>query len=368
MACEDPFALFDILDSEEILLPDSTEQPETTQDCTPVQLKPQIISERINRDICSECGSQMRSGTNEAEYTCGNCGLIIDGDNIDESDECGATSGRLRIVGSNSNQFQPDLYRSGNGNTTSNQVNQIYLEFSKYRSQHIENGGRAFNLDACRKAAEKYNIVQQSCVRRSQVKKEIMAGCYYQSCLELGFSPAKADIATFMQLQTKGISKGTNFMRSFVADKKMDADINIDPLRPEITYAFGQLKLENRDYDVLKNAVFELVQICLAEGIGTSSILRSKVAGASFVITQRSKIVSPPIDIFEFCKLVKIRKNTVESFIDEINSFHSYFENTYTKFELDNSEPKQKGAGKTRQSRSGKAGSAAAASSAAGSK
>jgi transcription initiation factor TFIIIB Brf1 subunit/transcription initiation factor TFIIB len=361
MACEDPFALFDILDSEDVLLPELTEQTDSTKDCVgadrgsmshllaPALMRPpQLNSERINRDICSDCGSQMRSGTNESEYTCSNCGLIIEGDNIDDSEESGTTSGRLRIVGMNSNQFQPDLYRSGNGNTTSNQVNQIYMEYSKYRSQHIENGGRAFNLDACRKAAEKYNIIQQSCVRRSQVKKEIMAGCYYQSCLELGFSPAKSDIAAFMQLQTKGISKGTNFLRSFVADKKIEL-MEVDPYTPVINSVFASYYgTENGNSD-LKKAVYEIVQLCLANGIGTASILRSKIAAATFVVTQRSDKQSPPIGIAEFCVMVGIRRNTVEKFLEEMDNFHSYFEEIYIKFKLDATEPKPREVGKARR-------------------
>jgi phosphoglycolate phosphatase-like HAD superfamily hydrolase len=222
------------------------------------------------------------------------------------------------------------------------------MEYSKYRSQHIENGGREFNLDACRKAAEKYNIIQQSCVRRSQVKKEIMAGCYYQSCLELGFSPAKSDIAAFMQLQTKGISKGTNFLRSFVADKKIEL-MEVDPYTPVINSVFASYYgTENGNSD-LKKAVYEIVQLCLANGIGTASILRSKIAAATFVVTQRSDKQSPPIGIAEFCVMVGIRRNTVEKFLEEMDNFHSYFEEIYIKFKLDATEPKPREVGKARR-------------------
>ena len=117
---------------------------------------------------------------------------------------------------------------SSTGNTAATQKKQIYEEYCACRALFIEAGGRALPLDACKLAADFYNEVQRQCVKRSQNKKAIMAACFYHACLEIGFSPSKSEIAAFMQLPNKGIARGANFVRSLVADGKMDVDIDVD--------------------------------------------------------------------------------------------------------------------------------------------
>lgn len=282
---------------------------------------------------CAQCGAQMHYGTNELELTCENCGLVIEEEMTEQDEDKTTSSARLRIVGINSNQLQPDLYRSGGGNTSANQINQLYNEYCAYRTLYIESGGRAFSLDACRRAAEYYNEVQQQCVKRSENKKAIMAACFDQACLELGFSPSKTEIATFMQLPTKGIARGKNFVRSLVADGKMDVNINMDPCKPEITTLFAYIGFEGEEYRSLYDAVYEIVQIAIQNNIGTNSILRSKVAGATFEVLRRCKGIKV-MNIQDFCQNKVIRKNTVERFTHQLGEYHSFFAETYAKHGL----------------------------------
>jgi hypothetical protein len=297
-------------------------------------------------DACAQCGAQMCRGTNDLEYVCGGCGLVVEGDTAEPEDDdaprAAPNTARLRIVGPNSNQLQPDLYRSSTGNTAATQKKQIYEEYCTYRALFIEAGGRALPLDACKLASDFYNEVQRQCVKRSQNKKAIMAACFYHACLEIGFSPSKAEIAAFMQLPNKGIARGANFVRSLVADGKMDVDINVDPCRPEITTLFAHLGFEGDAYAGLRAAVFDVVQTAIANNIGTSSILRSKVAGATFVVLRRCQdreLIPKPMGLQEFCQ-DRIRKNTVERFTRQLDGYHSYFEACYAQAGLDPSPPR----------------------------
>ena len=150
-----------------------------------------------------------------------------------------------------------------------------------------------------------------------------------------------------MQLNTKGIARGENFFRSFVADGKIDIDINIDTCRPEIETIFMQLgyvsfneqgETTEDKYKQLKMAIEEMVKIAEDSNIGHKSVKKSKVAGSTYEVLKRCKdkiLINKNISIQEFCDK-KIRKNTVESFLKELYRFHSKFEPIYIKYNLDN--------------------------------
>lgn len=312
-----------------------------------LQLAPPGVVPMNTSECCAECGGQLRRGMNNISYVCSGCGLVLEGDSAepeeDEAPRPAPNAARLRIVGPNSNQLQPDLYRSSTGNTAATQKKQIFEEYKVYRQMFIEAGGRAFPLNACELASDYYNIVQRHCVKRSQNKMSIMAFCLRHACLDAcELAPDKAEIATFMQLPTKGIARGTNFIRSFVADGKMDIDVNIDPRRAEIRTLFALLGFEGKQYDGLRDAVFNIVEVAIVNNIGTRSYLRSKVAGATYVAIRRCsdrELIPKPMSLPEFCQ-DRIRKNTVERFTHQLDSYHSYFEACYARAGLDNTPPR----------------------------
>jgi chemotaxis protein histidine kinase CheA len=293
------------------------------------------------REVCSVCGGQMRRAMSNLEHTCLDCGLVVEGDTAEPEDDDAPRPppnvARLRIVGPNSNLLQPDLYRSGSGNTAATQKKQILEEFKVYRQLYIEAGGRAFPLNALELAAEYYNAVQRQCVKRSQNKKSIMAACLHRACLEIRYAPAKAEVAAFMQLPSKGIARGDNFVRSLVADGKMEIDLNTDPSRPEIETLFANLGYEGDQYAGLREAVYNIVQKAIQNNIGTNSILRSKVYGATFAVLRRCRdrtLIPKPMSMQEFCQK-RIRKNTIDRVVRELDDYHSFFEPVYKAAGLD---------------------------------
>jgi len=290
-------------------------------------------------DDCSVCGGQMRRGANDLENVCVECGLVVEGDTTeydgDDTVRMPSSSARLRIVGSNSSCLQPDLYRSGGGNTPISQQKQIFEEFKVYRNLYIEAGGRAYPLNACEKAAEYYSEVQRACVKRSQSKKVIMAFCLQRACHSIGFAPGKADISMMMQLPGKGIARGENFVRSLIADGKMELEANPDQCRPEISTLFVHLGYGVARYERLREAAYQIVQLALTKNIGTNSVLRSKAAGATFIVLSRcDRALLPSPDLKEFCKKNQIRKNTVERFTKQVEDYHSHFVPLFEEFGL----------------------------------
>lgn len=297
-----------------------------------------------NPSECS-CGGKLRRTMSGLDHVCDDCGLIIEGDSAETEEDARATpaSSRLTIVGPKSSQLQPDLYRSGTGCTADQQKKQIFEEYKELRQMHIDEGGRAFPLDACARAAEHYNKVQRVYVKRSQNKKAIMAHFFTQSCLELNFAPEKNEVLRFMRLQTRGIARGANFVRKFAADGNMDGiNVDIDPCRPEIVTLFAGLGLEHPKYKPLCDAVYDIVQTAIAKRIGASSILRSKVAGAAYTVLRRCKdktLLQREPTLTEFCKSYRIRKNTIGNMLSQLEGYHSHFQEIYAAAGLDSRPP-----------------------------
>ena len=172
-------------------------------------------------------------------------------------------------------------------------------------------------------------------VKRSQNKRVIMAACLHQACYEKGLAVHVSEISSLMDLQSKGISKGQNFIQSMVADGHMEVNVNIDPCMPEVNAIFAFLQMDNPKYDQLKDAIIDIVNTAIKFNIGTSSVIRSKVAGAALEVINRSPLIKEKIDIQQFCKEChSIRKNTIDRFIKELSRFHSKFVPVYEKWGL----------------------------------
>lgn len=288
-------------------------------------------------NVCKNCNSSLHLTLNNINNVCGNCG-VIRYEIIDESLNMNEVSNnKIRIVGYNSNQFQPDLYRSDNSNIILIQKKQIFNEYKSYRQKYIELGERAFPINACEIASDYYNKIQQHCVKRSQNKKSIMAACLWQACLIINFAPSKLEIAKFMQLSHKGIAKGNNFIRTLVSNNKLDIDPNLNPIYPEIYTLFIQLSYTDSRYKIFHKIIFDIIELANKNSIGINSLLKTKVIGTTYIVLKRCKdkelIKNPPLNTKEFCKN-KIRKNTIDRFVTEINSYNSYFKSLYESYDL----------------------------------
>ena len=305
-------------------------------------------------DMCT-CGGEIHCDITGLRRTCDRCGLVTEGDPADADDDSmrpAPGAARLKLVGVGSGSLQPDLYRSGSGDGAAAQKRQVLEEFHAFRQQYIESGGVALPLDACTIATQMYNEVQRQCVKRSQSKRGIMAACYWRACLKLGLIVPDPVIASCMQLTNSGIAAGLNELRALEADGKLTADPDMDTwryIRAEITTLFMHIELDGPEFAPAREAVFDIVRTATDKHIGTMSVPRSKVNGAAYSILRRvalSEHTALPADshrrvaaavaggLQAFCG-ARIRKNTVERFLTELNDFHSHFEPVYERHRLD---------------------------------
>lgn len=298
------------------------------------------ISQVTSHDVCAGCGGQLHKIISGLEYICESCGYVLEGDtSIVTSDDTPATQtcGRIRIVGANSGYLQSGLYRDCGGITAEMQKKQLYEELMNYQAEYTQKDhGRSIPYNICKRTAELYNKVQQSHVKRSQNKRSIMAALLRQACLESEISIQIPEIAKFMKLPSLGISRGQNFIHTMVSAGEMDVDIHIDPRKAEANSMMAYLELDGEKYLPIKEATLQIVDVAVKLNIGTSSNMRSKVAGALFEVLNRSKLIKQKITIQEFCKSCSgIRKNTVERFTTELKKYHSKFISVYEENQLD---------------------------------
>lgn len=333
-------------------------------------------------DVCEACGAQMRRGVNDLTYMCEGCGRVVLGDTANPEDDAAPhatpNTARVRIVGKGSNPYQPDLYRSSPNITREGQTEHLLKEFQKLSELFIEEGGRVIPRVALKNAANLYNYIQVCEVKRSNNKRSIMASCLHLACIRIGLAPGKSAIAAFMRLKSHGTARGDNALAKYAADGVIPAEeIKIDDnlMIAEIDTLFASLGLGDGGDSVddvgvppLRKAVLDVVQLAIDNNIATSSILRSKVAGATFVVLSRCEQLfeiagrlneaapgrcrlngvlpgrprpvsgEGKLGLTEFCYKGHIRKNTVERVTKAIDAHHSKFEKCYRDHRLEASD------------------------------
>lgn len=269
-----------------------------------------------------DCDDAQRRTLNGVSNYCMGCGLIAD-DAEPEPGDAPLPPGRFRIVGANAALHRKSLYQSAVTEVPSKKL--ILGDYLIYRQQHIENGGRAFPINACQIAADLYSEVQSACVKRSQNKKYIMAECLWRACIEIGYAPLKTEIASLMQLNTQGFARGKNFIMGLIGQNKMSTiEPNVDPCAAEIRTMFILLGYGGDEFAPLLEAVHAVVQTAIRNNIRNNSAQRSKVAGAAFEVLRRARLPGAPT-LAKFCTKIGIRKNTVDGVLCDLGAFHEGF-------------------------------------------
>jgi hypothetical protein len=295
---KDPYGILD--DDDFVIMPDSA---------------PIIMRE----DVCRICNK-----------TSSTCNLLATNDeNVEER-----TMTKLRIVGAGSELYQSDLYRSAIEPKKSS--DQIFDEYIQYRKMYMNtHTSCVVSMNTCRLAAEYYSQIRNNAVYRSQNKKSVMVNCLYRACLEHEYSPPKSMLLDFMQLPPNGMSRGSKVVKAMVTDGISTINTMTDPTRAEINTAFCNIGLIDPKYETLRKATTELVQLAVSKNIGIGSVLKSKVIGALYVILKHSKEMIGLVPTLQvICDSNKIRKNTVEKFINATNSLDVHFTGIYIKYNL----------------------------------
>jgi hypothetical protein len=290
-------------------------------------------------DGCPLCFGALQRGLT-AESVCLECGYVRRGDTTegadddDEADRRPAVTGRLRLVGANSGLYAPDLCRSSVINQAEVQKKQVLDDFRNYCRRYSDRGGRSFPEQAFEIATERYSELQKNGkVMRSQIKRVVMAELLREACIRIGFSPRQGEVAAMMELPHQGTSRGGNIIRKMVADGKMteaagQTDGSAQQVIAEIQMFFAYLNVSDADAKVLMPAAKSIVDMTDSLNICTQSKLRSRAAGAVFITLGR-RPGAEAMGLTEFCDRGRIRKNTVDKVVDDINRYHTLFVPVY---------------------------------------
>jgi hypothetical protein len=293
-------------------------------------------------DACPDCCGRLR--VISLEYVCEDCAAVLQPADpqqlVPESQDTEASGEgvhrrRLRIVGPGSKWRQNDLDRSNPVDTTEVQKKATYDELLRMNKSFEDRGGNPFPVDVLESVACSYGHVQRTAVKRSQTKKALLATLMYHTCFNKGFARTKSDVASFAGLQNAGIAPGDDFIRKLDGVCELGIDLDCDHVRPLVHTAFAQLGRGSAEYDDLRDAACELVNVANAKMAGVGPVLRSRAIAACYVVLLR-KGGAAEVPLDKVVAKITIRKHTIDNVVRETfyQYHHKFFAEIYRKYGL----------------------------------
>jgi hypothetical protein len=287
--------------------------------------------ERDLFNCCVECGNDM--DTTGSESMCSSCGITKE---KKSDNNVKPINFRIRIVGKGGELFQRDLDKDNPTPHSEMRKKGVINELIAKNKNYKDRGGKPFPEHILQATADKYNEIQRYCVKRGNSKDTILCSLLYHICHNIGdFHRDKSDITDFMELNDKKMSKGDITVKRAINDGKLELQINSDCTQPHIETLFEQISRIEQVSQVhktvikkYKDAVSEMIRIMEDTGICSRSLMKSKVAGATFIVFENAGIKE--VTMNSICDQT-IRPNTVKKVTDEIRNYMSKFEHLFTK-------------------------------------
>lgn len=283
------------------------------------------------KERCDDCNEIFIKV--EYDLMCQKCGVVVQGVNSPEfvTDDDPKTL-NYRLAGANAFLYQSNMYKSSTSNYAATQMIHNERTFRNCTNRYIEQGKRLpFPQNVCARSAKLFLEVQKHCIRRSENRHLIMASCLYFAGIEMGSLPPIQEIADFMQLETRGISKGINFLRELKSEGKISFDPNQSIASAKIKTLFDYLKITDSK---LSAAIMDIIDTMKVKNIGSSLHMETKVIGATFCALLRCPTLEERISMTEFCSKCNTRKNSVSSIYNMLTDYHSHFEQVYLAHDL----------------------------------
>jgi len=289
----------------------------------------EIKTPEIN-NLCNICNSPMTNNMN-ATLICNRCGVIKDDD-----EETGNMTGqsKLRITGSNSDQFRKDFMRQSIQNTASISSELTKKLLIKFNNEYNQKYNKILiQGDIILKTVDLYHkfIETNKIVLRSRRKLEVLGICLMIIYNQHDRSISVSEISEFMNLDRNSLSEGSKRMRKWASNGYMN-DIKTDPITPEILTQLTKMECEDSKGVCL--IVSEVLNRIIYVRIENRSILRTKISGIIFMISKRCDRVAN-VNVKTFCLKIGIKDNTILKFIkDVLIAYHSRFVDIYNKYNL----------------------------------
>ena len=134
--------------------------------------------------------------------------------------------------------------------------------------------------------ASNYAAVQADGVKRSNIKRQILASLIMHAGYAENIAFLQSEAAACVGLAGHGIAAGDDYLRS-ISDK-LDLDPNRCQLDPHIASAFALLELSGPEHEALRAAVRAVIVRAEEFFIGAQSELRSKVIATTCEVICRA--------------------------------------------------------------------------------
>ena len=262
-----------------------------------------------NNFVCAVCQCIKRNFTDRGEYTAG-------------------AGNQFNLSVSDSNGKRIYMY-SGTGN---------YLECQRKNLLRIYNEQN--NISKTIKLSDEMiiamcnlcQLVIEKDVKRTKMLREIMAACMFYECLRVNRVYKHSEIAEFMQLDSRGFSRGESILLRLATRKIIDIPQAVDTTDPFLDRYFEHLPL-----DPIYKQTFAKPFITTAQqhAIGVQSKIASKCAGAIWLLVgalnMRDTITLQLLD-----RVCNVRKNTLINFCNSVltSSKKEVFEPVYEAADL----------------------------------
>lgn len=239
------------------------------------------IGPDASHNHCPDCAIPMEiAGVN---YNCPQCGLSVVNETLGDAADTDDI-GPVRI-----NTGSRSIYNVG-GSSSAMQRRAIsaYL----YALERVSPVRIPKNI--LESVINQYNSIQKATegtkrkfVRRSDIKKEILAAMIYSECRTAGVPLKKQEISTFMKLKSCGFSIGDDILRDLAAEGLVKV---IDDEEPIAAYAGRYLETLNIEDERYLQFVVDIVQMSETMKLCMSSQISSKVAGAIYLLSMKAEL------------------------------------------------------------------------------
>ena len=301
-------------------------QESTTDESSENKSQASSVVQSQDQDVtCDDCGGTF--SIQNGELLCSGCGII---ETCDESviNESSMISYRIKIVGKDGGQFQHDLDKSAPVNMSAMRKQSVLKELMAFNYKFANNGGNYFPGNILKTAAEKFNQLQDYYVKRGVEKRRILAVLIYHAFLEHGYHREKKEIANFVELPTRAMSKGDVTIRTAISEGKIDMKISTDTTLPHVKTLFDKISGILNNPDKYKDAVMQIAAICDKNLICSGTQMKSKVSGILIYILQTNKMETEKAKVME---KIEVRSNTIKKVIADLDEYDAYFEDIIAK-------------------------------------
>lgn len=291
---------------------------------------------------CAKCNQQMviysglggPGGTDEKFYVCNTCGKmdkcfedISDnqtqfGNDASESqisycNTSGNSSTPVRVKGKYSGRHDKQLishtsdYNKTQKYTSLNEMNQILYHYNgrKPGPAFINRGAEIF-----------YSIQQTGCIKRGKPRRGAMAVCLNKACKEGGVEWCADDLASMFKVSVTDISRQEKAIDERMQTQKStgyvsqnwDLETTIKSIR-DTNFELLELPDEYKDF------IWMLVYFTVKKDISQTSVEKTKVAGAIYILSISCDDVTITKDDIE--RECKVSKSTFMRYFTEIKTF-----------------------------------------------